>query len=58
MDFLEKHMHILTERLNKRGYQIQTEVEAHEKSANVMEEMLKQEKGNMVVSQYAFDVRA
>lgn len=58
LDFLEKHMHILTERLNKRGYQIQTEVTSHEKSANVMDEMLKQEKGNMVISQYAFDVRA
>lgn len=63
IDFLEEHMSILTERLEKRGYQTNAEVVLKENQAqeNVMEEMLKQDKNvpeAKMIATRSFDVRA
>jgi hypothetical protein len=60
LDFLSEHMDILTQRLEKRGYncsfgmQVRGEDEEKEGGVNTI---LKQE-GHVALSQYAFDVRA
>lgn len=59
LDFLEAHMHILTERLAKRGYDCNVSMTARDKKAAINSgilPILEQEKG-MLVTQYAFDVR-
>ena len=61
LDFLEAHMDLLTDRLQKRGYDCSVSMEARgiqkEDSSNSgLAPILVQEKG-MVLSQYAFDVR-
>lgn len=61
LDFLEAHMHILTERLAERGYDcsfsMTTREEDKEEGKNSgIGPILEQEKG-MLVTQYAFDVR-
>jgi len=63
IDFLEEHMPILTERLEKRGYQANAEVVLKEKQASgsVMEEILKQDKNipeAKTIATRSFDVRA
>ncbi|NLL79857.1 MAG: flagellar hook-length control protein FliK [Clostridiales bacterium] len=58
LDFLEQHMYMLNERLSRKGYQMDCEVLVREKSVRVIEEMMKQEGGTSVLSQYSFDVRA
>jgi len=63
IDFLEEHMPILTERLEKRGYQTHAEVVLKEKQASgsVMDEMLKQDKNipeAKLIATRSFDVRA
>lgn len=63
LDFLEEHMDILTERLQKKGYQASAQVvlkEQGETENTIMQEILKQDK-NIPVSKIAtrsFDVRA
>lgn len=59
LDFLAAHMHILTERLAKRGYDCGVSLTARDKKAPLNSgilPILEQEKG-MLVTQYAFDVR-
>jgi flagellar hook-length control protein FliK len=60
LDFLSEHMDILTQRLEKRGYNcsfgMQVRGEDEEKEGGV-KTLLKQE-GHVPLSQYAFDVRA
>lgn len=61
IDFIQKNIHILNERLAKRGYSMNCEMlvkESQTKAKSVMECLTEQEKGAMVLSQYAFDVRA
>lgn len=63
IDFLEEHMPVLTERLEKRGYQTNAEVVLKEKqtSGSVMEEMLKKDKNvseAKMIATRSFDVRA
>lgn len=58
LDFLEANMHILNERLMKRGYTMSTQVVYKEQKANVAAEMLKQEGETSVLSMFSFDVRA
>ena len=63
IDFLEEHMSILTQRLEKRGYQTHAEVVLKEKSSsnNVMEEIIKQDKNvseTKAIVARSFDVRA
>ncbi len=61
--FLEEHMLILTERLEKRGYQTNAEVVLKEKreQGSVMEEMIKKDKNvseAKMIATRSFDVRA
>lgn len=60
LDFLEANMHLLTERLTKRGYDVKTEVTmGDKKEESVVNDMLKS--GGKTVtgmSQRAFDMRA
>lgn len=61
IDFIAQHIHILNERLEKRGYSMQAEmVVAEEKTGknNVMETITAQEKKSTLLAQYSFDVRA
>ncbi|MDD2973448.1 MAG: flagellar hook-length control protein FliK [Lachnospiraceae bacterium] len=60
IDFIAEHIHILDERLQKRGYTMQAEFIQKEGTTNVLDEMIQQEnKSNgMVISKYAFDARA
>lgn len=67
LDFLEQHMELLTRRLSDRGYDCSCSVAVREDNAQKdngrkdgrlggLEPLLQQE-GNVVLSQYAFDVR-
>ncbi len=64
LDFLEEHMDILTERLQKKGYQASAQVvlkEQGETENTIMQEILKQDKNIPEMSRIAtrsFDVRA
>lgn len=64
IDFMSKHMDILTERLKKRGYDMSATIseKAEHEPFQVMEEIKKeQNKNGMVgnkIATYAFDVRA
>ncbi len=60
IDFISGHMGLLTERLQKRGYDCSVAMtvrgEAEEATEGGLEPILRQEKG-IALSQYAFDVR-
>lgn len=61
LSFLNAHMHILTERLEKKGYHTQVEMKvqpAEEQAHSPIERILQADKNNTVLKQYAFDVRA
>ena len=58
LDFMEQHISLLNERLNRKGYSVKSEVLLREKPVHVIEEIVKQEGNASVLSQYAFDVRA
>lgn len=58
--FLEKHMDLLTQRLNKRGYQCSFEMQMRDPGENAISGIngLMREQSTVSVAQYAFDVRA
>ncbi|MCM1303023.1 MAG: flagellar hook-length control protein FliK [Lachnospiraceae bacterium] len=58
LDLLEAHMDLLTERLQKRGYDcsMSMEIRGEKEAKSGLEPILEQEKG-VALSQYAFDVR-
>lgn len=60
LEFLEQHMELLNERLNRRGYDcsysMTTDSAAQGESGRGLSPLLQQERG-LVLSQYAFDVR-
>ncbi len=60
LDFLEAHMHILNERLEKKGYAMHVEMSVREdnEKETPIERMIHADKKAAVLSQYAFDVRA
>ncbi len=58
LDFIYSNIHILNERLEKRGYNMKCEFQVKEESANVMEEILSQNKNVSSLTKYSFDVRA
>ena len=58
IDFVAAHMHILNERLEKRGYSMQCELIEKEQPVNVMEEILEKDKNISLLSNYSFDARA
>ena len=59
IDFIQAHIHLLNERLEQKGYQMQTEVSQKDTLSKVTEEMRKdQEEESVSINQYSFDVRA
>jgi len=59
LDFIMAHMHILTERLKKRGYNCNCEMQVRaqgEQQAGTIQKLLQTEK-QIPLAQYAFDVR-
>lgn len=58
LDFVEKNLYLLNDRLLKRGYTMNAEVLYREKPAKIAEEMTKQEGGASLMSKFSFDVRA
>jgi len=58
LQLIEDNIHILNEHLESRGYSMQCELMLADKIINVIEELLADEKGVQLLSQYSFDVRA
>lgn len=61
IDFIAEHIHILNERLKKRGYSMEAEMlvaEEKQGKPNVMETITAQVKKSTLLAQYSFDVRA
>lgn len=59
LDFLAEHIHVLNERLEKKGYHMQSEMKyKEEKEENVMSRIRGIEESDTVISYTAFDVRA
>ncbi|MBQ9135582.1 MAG: flagellar hook-length control protein FliK [Lachnospiraceae bacterium] len=61
LDFLNAHMHILTERLEKKGYSMSVEMKVKDseaEDATPIERIMQADKNTTVLKQYAFDVRA
>lgn len=61
IDFIAGHIHILNERLEKRGYSLHAEMKVNEEeqdAANVIKNITAQEQKNTMIARYAFDVRA
>lgn len=60
LDFLSRHMHILDERLAKKGYHMQVEMKykKEEQEENVISRIRGKDEKDTVVSYTAFDVRA
>ncbi|MCH5274494.1 MAG: flagellar hook-length control protein FliK [Lachnospiraceae bacterium] len=59
LDFLNDNMHILNERLEKKGYSMRCEmtVRVEADTASPIEHILNTDKNNTVLAQYGFDVR-
>lgn len=59
LDFLAEHIHVLNERLQKKGYHMQAEMKfKEEQEADVISRIRGVEENDTVVSYTAFDVRA
>lgn len=61
IDFIAEHIHLLDERLQKRGYSFKSEMVVKEEtkgSTSVIETLTAQEKKATLLAQYSFDVRA
>lgn len=60
LDFLAEHIHILNERLEKKGYHMQSEMKykKEEQEQNVISRIRGIEENDTVISYTAFDVRA
>ena len=59
LDFLNDNMHILNERLEKKGYSMHCEMSVREEAAkeSPIAHILNGDKNNTVLAQYGFDVR-
>ncbi|MCM1088169.1 MAG: flagellar hook-length control protein FliK [Muribaculaceae bacterium] len=62
LDLIAEHIHILDERLTKRGYSMnanfQLKEDAEAEETNIMQEILEQNKNISVLSRTSFDMRA
>lgn len=62
IDFISQHIHILSERLQQKGYSMQAQMQVMQEdrkaAVNVMENIMAQEKKSTLLAQYSFDVRA
>jgi len=57
LDFIEKHMYILNDRLEKRGYSLKCECHLKDDDNSAMEEMLKTDNMKIFGGHHSFDVR-
>ena len=59
LDFLNDNMHILNERLEKKGYSMHCEMSVREEAAkeSPIAHILNGDRNNTVLAQYGFDVR-
>lgn len=58
IDFISAHMELLSERLQKKGYQMSATISLKDKPGSVMEEILEDQKENIQIGQHSFDMRA
>lgn len=59
LTYIEENIHLLDERLKKKGYQMDVQTSVREPaSQGIVEEMFENDKGNKTVQKYSFDVRA
>lgn len=58
LDFIEAHIHILNDRLEKKGYALNPVLSVKNEEKTAVEEMLGTGEDVSVLSQYSFDVRA
>ena len=58
LDFIEQHIHILNERLEQKGYSMNTVMSVKGEEKTAVEEMLDSGKTMTTLSHYSFDVRA
>lgn len=58
LDFIEKHIYILNERLEKKGYAMNAVMSVKGDEKTAVEEIVDVGKNMTVLSQYSFDVRA
>lgn len=61
LDFINEHIHILNDRLQKKGYSMKCEMSVREEKEEVespIEKILQTDKNTSLLAQYAFDVRA
>lgn len=58
LDFIAERIHILSERLKRRGYTMSAEFLPTDEPKSVMEEILSQNKNISVLANYSFDARA
>ncbi len=61
IDFINEHIHILNDRLQKKGYSMKCEMSVREEKEgeeSPIENILQTEKNTSMLAQYAFDVRA
>ena len=58
LTFIEKHIYLLNERLEKKGYAMNTVMSVKDQEKEAVQEMLEGGKNVTLLSQYSFDVRA
>ncbi len=61
IDFINEHIHILNDRLQKKGYSMKCEMSVREEKEggeSPIENILQTDKNTSLLAQYAFDVRA
>lgn len=58
LDFISGHIHLLNDRLEQKGYQMNVQMTVKEKPGNVMEEIMEDRRENIRIGEYSFDMRA
>lgn len=58
LKLIEDHLPILDEHLQKRGYQLHADLSISDTEVNLINEMISQDKGISLISEFSFDVRA
>ena len=57
-DFIEKHIYILNERLEQKGYSMNTVTSVKGEEKTAVEEIIDSGRNMITLSHYSFDVRA
>lgn len=58
LNFINDHIHLLDERLQQKGYQMNVRLSVSEKIGNVMEKIIEDQRENIPIGEYSFDMRA